>query len=279
MSTMSKILAKKKAAQAEAAGNKPAAAPKKILPKKAAPVEDVDTDEEEGEGEEAEAEATPAKKVVKKAAPAPAKKKAAPAAEEEGDEDEAEAPAKAPAKKANGKAAPAPAAKGGPKYGVKKKEAPAKKKAELAAGSWMPQDMYVTNLYQKLVDEELIDSSSFPKAALQAILKAHESMMLETLQNYDLKFLGVKSIRRNIEARVYAPNEVQAQVATPYHTLVGPHEKVTFTLFFNKEITRGTVDDDGDFVEGSFDAKGKFVPGTWSVVEGEKVFTPAKKGK
>lgn len=257
------LLAKKKAAQA-------GATPAKTNKKPAKPEVEEEEDgaeetgaEEEGDGEEEE-EAAPAKKPAKKpaAAPAkkPAKKAAAKPAAKKASKDEDEVPAKAAKKGSTGGA-----------WGAKKDT---KEKRELKPGSWMPQDEFFSRFHEKLVELGIAPPT---KSVTIQVVKAFEEFMKETLADYDVKFIE-KTRRREMEARVYAPNTELKQVATPYHTLVSPHTKVSLNLYFGKEMTRGTVDDDGEFIEGQFDAKGNFTKGKWGVDdEGNETFTPAKK--
>ena len=250
----------------EAAPAKPA---KKALvkkPAKAAEPEDEDEDGESSDDEgsdEDEEEAPAPKKGAKAAAPA---KKAAPAA-----------PAKkAPAKKAaaeDDEEVPTPAAKkGGTKsaWGAK----PEKERKALTPGSWMPQEEMMTRFHEKLVELGIAPPT---KSITTQVVKAFESFLKDTLSEYDVKFIE-KFRRREMEARVYAPNTELAQVATPYHTLVSPHRKVSLNLYFDKTMTKGTVNDDGEFIEGKFDAKGNFTAGKWGTDdEGNEIFTPAAK--
>jgi hypothetical protein len=304
--TMKELLAAKKAGGAAAPAAK--VAPKGVVKKPApAPVEETEEEEqtegeEGGEAEEEEVAAPAPKKVVGKVAP----KKAAPApveeteeeeqSEEEGEEggeaeeEEVAAPAPkkvvgkvapkaaAPAAKVAPKAAPAPAAKKAPAAaaapaakkggGWAKKEQ--KEQRVLEPGQWMPADMFVDLLHEKLVEKDIAPPT---KAMTAAILKTMEETMGEVLVNNDLKFLGVKSKRRQAEARVYAPNPGLDKVATPYHTMVSPHTKVSFSLYFDKTTSKGQVNDAGEFEEGAFDDEGNFILGTWNGDE----FTPAAK--
>jgi hypothetical protein len=304
--TMKELLAAKKAGGAAAPAAK--VAPKGVVKKPApAPVEETEEEEqtegeEGGEAEEEEVAAPAPKKVVGKVAP----KKAAPApveeteeeeqSEEEGEEggeaeeEEVAAPAPkkvvgkvapkapAPAAKVAPKAAPAPAAKkapaAAPAPAAKKGGGWAKKEQKeqrvLEPGQWMPADMFVDLLHEKLVEKDIAPPT---KAMTAAILKTMEETMGEVLVNNDLKFLGVKSKRRQAEARVYAPNPGLDKVATPYHTMVSPHTKVSFSLYFDKTTSKGQVNDAGEFEEGAFDDEGNFILGTWNGDE----FTPAAK--
>jgi hypothetical protein len=292
------------------APKKNAKAPVKAPAKKVAPAaeeeEESEDESEEGEGEEeeeAEEEAPAPKKnakaPVKPAAKAPAKKVVAQEEEEEsedeseegeGEEEEAEEEAPAPKKsvkapvkapvKAAAPAAKAPAAKApanakasttplaGKKsaWGAKKD---VKESRELKQGAWMPLDMFIDHLHGRLEAKDLAPPT---KAVTAAVFKEIEATMLDVLQAHDLKFLGVKSRRRSMEPRVYAPNPGLDKVATPYHTLVSPHTKVSFSLYFDKAVSRGMVDESGEFHEGQFDDEGNFVAGTWDT---EGNFFPA----
>ena len=286
------LMAKKKA-------NGNGAAPAKVSKKPSKPeVEDYDDESqvEGGEGgaedEEEAAPAKPAKKaLVKKGA-----KAAEPEDEDEdgessddegsdegSDEDEEEAPAPkkgakaaAPAKKAPAKKdeeVPTPAAKkGGTKsaWGAK----PEKERKVLTPGSWMPQEEMMTRFHEKLVELGIAPPT---KSITTQVVKAFESFLKDTLSEYDVKFIE-KFRRREMESRIYAPNTELAQVATPYHTFVSPHRKVSLNLYFDKTMMKGTVNDDGEFIEGKFDAKGNFTAGKWGTDdEGNETFTPAAK--
>ena len=265
----------------EAPAAKPAKKPLVKKPAKAAEPEEDEDGEEDGDGEasdededgeedgdgeasdEDEEEAPAPKKGAKAAAPA---KKAAPAA-----------PAKkAPAKKAaaeDDEEVPTPAAKkGGTKsaWGAK----PEKERKALTPGSWMPQEEMMTRFHEKLLELGIAPPT---KSITTQVVKAFESFLKDTLSEYDVKFIE-KFRRREMEARVYAPNTELAQVATPYHTLVSPHRKVSLNLYFDKTMTKGTVNDDGEFIEGKFNAKGNFTAGKWGTDdEGNETFTPAAK--
>ena len=301
---MKEMLAEKAKAKAAGANNNAKPQVGKNAKKPTAADEDDSADEEdqtegdEGEGEEEEAPAP--KKNAKAPVKAPAKK-AAPAAEEEeesedeseegeGEEEEAEEEAPAPKKsvkapvkapvKAAAPAAKAPAAKApanakasttplaGKKsaWGAKKD---VKESRELKQGAWMPLDMFIDHLHGRLEAKDLAPPT---KAVTAAVFKEIEATMLDVLQAHDLKFLGVKSRRRSMEPRVYAPNPGLDKVATPYHTLVSPHTKVSFSLYFDKAVSRGMVDESGEFHEGQFDDEGNFVAGTWDT---EGNFFPA----
>ena len=297
----------------------PAKPVKKVLAKKPAPkAAEPEEEEEEGEEEEAEEEeeAPAPKKAAKPAAKAPAKKAPAKAAEpeeeeeeesseEEAEEEEAEeeapAPKKAAAKAPVKAAAKAPAKAAAPAkkaakpaaddegedevptgkqtrtgknsaWGAKKE----KERKELKPGSWMPQDELFSRFHDKLAEMGIAPPT---KSVTIQVVKAFETFLEETLAEYDVKFVA-KFKRREMEARVYAPNTELAQVATPYHTLVSPHTKVSLNLYYGKTMTKGTTTDDGEFVEGQFDAKGNFVNGKWGTDdEGNETFTPAKKKK
>jgi hypothetical protein len=227
--------------------------------------------EEEGEEEGGEEEGGEEEEQEEEAAPAPAKKAAAkPAAKA--------APAKAaPAKKAAAEAAPAKKA-GGAKWSKAGGAKKAKADVELKPGAWMPQDLFFGKLYERLQENGVIDSS-VPKAVIVDIIKNTEGLMTEVLSENDLKFMGVKSSRIKVADRIYPPMTELEAVRTPYHTFVGAHDKVTFTLFFGKEITKGTVDEDGTFIEGMFEEDGEtFTPGTWGKDdEGNVTFEPAQK--
>ena len=200
---------------------------------------------------------------------------------EGGDEDEEEAAPAKPAKKAlvkkpaaeDDEEVPTPAAKkGGTKsaWGAK----PEKERKALTPGSWMPQEEMMTRFHEKLVELGIAPPT---KSITTQVVKAFESFLKDTLSEYDVKFIE-KFRRREMEARVYAPNTELAQVATPYHTLVSPHRKVSLNLYFDKTMTKGTVNDDGEFIEGKFDAKGNFTAGKWGTDdEGNETFTPAAK--
>jgi hypothetical protein len=168
---------------------------------------------------------------------------------------------------------PAPKKRASPAWGGSKE----KEKRELRPGAWMPQDEFLSRFHARL-GEKMGENAPNTKAVTVAVIKEFEAFMKETLSEYDVKFIE-KFKRREMEARVYAPNTELAQVATKYHTLVSPHTKVSLNLYFGKTMTKGT-DVDGTFVEGKFDEKGKFTPGTWSVNEdGEEIFSPKKTKK
>ena len=250
MASIKEMLAKKKAAAAANTGPATKPTAPKTLGKAAAAEADSEEDDEE---EEAPVSKKPvAKAPVKKAATkTPAKK--AKAAEEE--EEEPEVPVTT--RRSGG-------------FGKKPKAEATRR--ELKPGDWMSQDEFFQRVHDAL-KETLGDGAPESKATTITVVKTIEATMAEILENYDLKWCGVKFRRTQIQPRIFTPASGLSQVGTPYHTLVSGHTKVALYLNYGKELTRGTVDDSGDFIEGQFDAKGKFVPGTW---EGDK-FTPAKK--
>jgi hypothetical protein len=232
----------------------PAKPAKKLLVKKPAKAEEIENDEG-GEAAEDDDDV--------EAAPAP--KKGAKVA----------APAKKPIKKATDEdeSVPTPASKkGGAKSAWGSK--PEKERKALTPGSWMPQEEMMTRFHEKLTELGIAPPT---KSITTQVIKAFESFLKDTLSEYDVKFIE-KFRRREMEARVYAPNTELAQVATPYHTLVSPHRKVSLNLYFDKTMTKGTVNDDGEFIEGKFDSKGNFIAGKWGTDdEGNETFTPAAK--
>jgi hypothetical protein len=234
----------------------PAKPAKKLLVKKPAKAEEIENDEG-GEAAEDDDDV--------EAAPAP--KKGAKVA----------APAKKPIKKATDEdeSVPTPASKkGGAKSAWGSK--PEKERKALTPGSWMPQEEMMTRFHEKLTELGIAPPT---KSITTQVIKAFESFLKDTLSEYDVKFIE-KFRRREMEARVYAPNTELAQVATPYHTLVSPHRKVSLNLYFDKTMTKGTVNDDGEFVEGKFDSKGNFITGKWGTDdEGNETFTPAANKK
>ena len=166
------------------------------------------------------------------------------------------------------KAAPASTKKTGG-FG-KKKEIETSSK-ELKPGDWMPYETFLQLFHEKL-QEELGDGAPDTKATSGKVLKCVENLMLEVLKDYDLRWMGSKFARSNIAERVYPPHNGKLEsVKSPYHTLVGEHERVTLSLAFNKVSAKGTMDKNNNFVEGKFMDDGKFVKGKW---EGE-TFTPA----
>ena len=166
------------------------------------------------------------------------------------------------------KATPAPAKKSGG-FG-KKKEIEASSK-ELKPGDWMPYETFLQLFHEKL-QEELGDGAPDTKATSGKVLKCVENLMYEVLKDYDLRWMGSKFARSTIAERVYPPHNGKLEsVKSPYHTLVGEHERITLSLAFNKVSAKGTMDKNNNFVEGKFTDDGKFVKGKW---EGES-FTPA----
>jgi len=221
---------------------------------------------EEAGGEEEQAEETVAaapKKIVGKVVTKPVVKAAAPAAKVVTKPVAKAVVAAKPAAKAAAPAAKAPAKKAGWTPKGEQKEA-----RELKPCAWMPQDLFIDKLH---ADLEALGIAPPTKAMTTAIFKQLEATMYEVLQVNDLKFLGVKFRRVEMGSRVYAPNPGLDKVATPYHTLVSPHTKVSLSLYFDKSVERGAVDEDGTFVSGQFNEDGsEFTLGTW---EGD-VFTP-----
>lgn len=271
----------KPAAAEEEIVTTPAPTPKQALPKNEIIDEDDDFMEDGvciGEDHEDEEEVVPmppkkasSKKVIiqeddedDEEVVAPPKKvasKKVAVMEDEGDDDEVVV-------KPSKKATPAPAKKTGG-FG-KKKEIESSSK-ELKPGDWMPYETFLQLFHEKL-QEELGDGAPDTKATSGKVLKCVENLMFEVLKDYDLRWMGSKFARSNIAERVYPPHNGKLEsVKSPYHTLVGEHERVTLSLAFNKVSAKGTMDKNNNFVEGKFMDDGKFVKGKW---EGE-TFTPA----
>lgn len=281
----------------------PAPTPKQALPKNEIIDEDDDFMEDgvgivEDHGDEEEVVPMPPKKTSSKKVVVmkddeddeevvvkPSKKQSKKVIIEEDDEDEVVAPPKKVASKKvavmeddededevvvkpSKKATPAPAKKTGG-FG-KKKEIESSSK-ELKPGDWMPYETFLQLFHEKL-QEELGDGAPDTKATSSKVLKCVENLMFEVLKDYDLRWMGSKFARSNIAERVYPPHNGKLEsVKSPYHTLVGEHERVTLSLAFNKVSAKGTMDKNNNFVEGKFTDDDKFVKGKW---EGE-TFTPA----
>ena len=229
-------------------------APKKAVSKKVVVEEDHGDDNEE--------------EVVVKPAPKKAVSKKVVVEEDHGDDNEEEVVVK-PAKKAT----PAPAKKSGG-FG-KKKEIETSSK-ELKPGDWMPYETFLQLFHEKL-QEELGDGAPDTKATSGKVLKCVENLMLEVLKEYDLRWMGSKFARSTIAERVYPPHNGKLEsVKSPYHTLVGEHERITLSLTFNKVSAKGTLDKNNNFVEGKFTNDDKFVKGKW---EGETFHPSAVKKK
>ena len=256
----------KPAATEEEVVTTPAPTPKQALPKQNEIIdedddfmvdEDVNIEEDDNEEE-----------VVVKPAPKKAVSKKVVVEEDHGDDNEEEVVVK-PAKKAT----PAPAKKSGG-FG-KKKEIETSSK-ELKPGDWMPYETFLQLFHEKL-QEELGDGAPDTKATSGKVLKCVENLMLEVLKEYDLRWMGSKFARSTIAERVYPPHNGKLEsVKSPYHTLVGEHERITLSLTFNKVSAKGTLDKNNNFVEGKFTNDDKFVKGKW---EGETFHPSAVKKK
>ena len=146
-----------------------------------------------------------------------------------------------------------------------------KEKRDLKVGDWMPFDEFTTRFHARLQEADLAPPS---KAITTALIRQFEEFFYETVRDFDVKFVQ-KTTRTEIQPRIYEPNKTLDRVATPYHTFVSGHTKVTLSFTFNRHATRGTVDDDSNFIEGMFNEDGSFVPGVWTAdEEGNPLFTP-----
>ena len=144
---------------------------------------------------------------------------------------------------------------------------------ELKPGDWMPLEKFYELAHEKL-QEKLGDGAPDHKSTTVIVVKALEELMLEVLQDYDLRWMGEKFTRSVIAERIYAPHSGKLEkVRSDYHTKTSEHTRISLSLTKDKVSTKGTLTSSGTFVEGKF-IDGKFVKGKW----GEKdSFTASKK--
>ena len=215
----------------------------KPAPKKAEPVDDdlVVDDGQEPEPEEEE--------VVK-----PAPKKAA-----------NKAPVKKPEEKPEPKKAP-------PKNMFAKKQTTTEEKV-YAPGSWLPRDVFLGRFVERL--RSVNGFEGITRAQVETLVSEFEEFTVETLENHDIKIFGVKTKQSVISARIYQPKDLE-RVQSPYHTLVDAHVKRSIVLTEPHGRCYGTLNDDGEFVEGRFDDEGNFEEGTW-INKATDEFTPKNK--
>lgn len=203
--------------------------------------EEEEEEAEEEEAEEEEEEEAPAKPVKKgltkpgvKAAPAKASKapvKAAPAKKAKSDEE-------------------APASTGKGLFGSKPKKASAPRVVE--EGAVLPKDELARMM-----------AAEFGCTAAEAAnsLKKIETFMLEQVfPKYDVNLFGARFKRSIVAPRLFntvGGLEVQTDGLS---TLISEHVRVTGTIYFGKERKKGQGESVDDFVEGTLNAKGKFVP-------------------
>ena len=270
----------------------PAAPAKKVIgkpvgKKPAAPVED-DEDDEAADDAEEEAPAAPAKKVIGKPV---GKKPAAPVEEVEEDEavdeaedeaaddaedaddeagadeaaddaEEEEAPA-APAKKVIGKKPAAPAAPAKKAAAPAAEEKPARglfgSAAKKAAPRKVPTQggMITREEALRMFAEKYGVGQAQAKDALE---KFEEFYLSEIFPNFSCTLFGVRFKHTSVAARVYSGTGGLNVESDGLATLVNDHTVVKATMAFGRETTKGLLNDDGEFVEGAYNAKGKFVP-------------------
>ena len=234
-----KNLMAKKTAGATAAPVKKLMLNKK--PAAAAPVED----DEAADDAEDEAPAAPAKKVIGKPV---GKKPAAPAA---------------PAKKVIGKKPAAPAAPAKKAAAPAAEEKPARglfgSAAKKAAPRKVPTQggMITREEALRMFAEKYGVGQAQAKDALE---KFEEFYLSEIFPNFSCTLFGVRFKHTSVAARVYSGTGGLNVESDGLATLVNDHTVVKATMAFGRETTKGLLNDDGEFVEGAYNAKGKFVP-------------------
>ena len=92
-------------------------------------------------------------------------------------------------------------------------------------------------------------------------LKSIEEFFLEEVfPEYSCNLFGVRFKRKVVGARVYAGTG-GLKVENPLATEVSEHICVSANIMYDRESKKGLVDDEtGEFVEGTINAKGKFIP-------------------
>lgn len=249
---------------------KPAAAPaKKVVAKVAEEVEEVEETSEDDEVDEVEEE----EETVEEEEAAPAPKKTVKTAAKPAGKVAAKPVVKAAAKKPAAieeEAEEAPV-KGKPLFaGARQKREP----RSYAPGDWLPYEEVISRLHASLQEDE--EFGAISKSQMTRLFKHIEDFLATTIAEYDIRLCGIKTRRTQIEPRIYVPGSALDKVATPYHTLVEGHVKVNIPFTFDKVTRHGTVDDNGNFIEGRFDDEGNFEEGTW-INKAANEFEPAVK--